>query len=635
MMRAARASNATSELANRDLPSLVLDEAVDPSSLPGPRKSALGHSSESARPVYVPPAVRLDVETLRRHAWEIGSRRSHAKYVCPDSYVNLCAVSPGEAFAVWRLQPAWVHATAERKREVWQGARLVIRLYDVSFIEFNGFNAHRIRDVGIDGLAGERLMSFPLSGTTQLAEIGYLLRHGEFVPGARSCATVFPAMTVSASHDVSALYVDDRLAPEPVASPWEGASYLRERSKPRLRKGLRIAMLSFHGTPGATSDAVGTFVGSLAGELAGQGMEVHVLAPGRDDFREPVESAGVRYHPLQIGNPEGPVDAALAFARALEAALAQLPSFDYFHMQDWMTALVPWLGTRPATVALSSIEATRRNGTPPTDLSREVERLEGEVARAAECLIVAPWLRERALGTLRVDDTRLHAFPMEGRPMDEWESPFDAGKTKVDIGLGPLDRVLSFVGPLEWGAGPDLIVDALPTVLARSSNARVVFVGCGDMHGAIAERAHRMGVGHAIRMLGHVPLPRLIPLLRASEALLMPSRHRVGQDHGVVGLARRAGIPVLTTHGGPAQLVRHEQDGLVVYDNPPSLVWGMSRLLEDRRHAEDMGQNGLQQGDGASWSGVARAYADLCATSFAELRETAEPRRSSKERGLS
>jgi glycogen(starch) synthase len=236
---------------------------------------------------------------------------------------------------------------------------------------------------------------------------------------------------------------------------------------------------------------------------------------------------------------------------------------------------------------------------------------------------------------LRIDDARVHAFPMEGRPMDEWESPFDAGEAKVDVGLGALDRMLLFVGPLEWGAGPDLIVEALPTVLSRTSNVRVVFVGCGNLHGSMADRAHRMGVGHSVRMLGHVELPRLIPLLRGSEALLMPARQRMGQDQGVVGLARRAGIPVLTTHSGPGHLVRHEQDGLLVYDNPPSLVWGMSRLLEDRRHAEDMGQSGLQQGDGASWSGVARAYADLCARNFAELRETAEPGRSPKERGLS
>ena len=58
------------------------------------------------------------------------------------------------------------------------------------------------------------------------------------------------------------------------------------------------------------------------------------------------------------------MNTALSFARALEARLTELPPFDFFHMQDWMTALVPWVGSRPALLALSSLESTRRQGAP-------------------------------------------------------------------------------------------------------------------------------------------------------------------------------------------------------------------------------------------------------------------------------
>ena len=571
--------------------------------------------------VRVPDGIAA--ETLRRQAWEIGAGRAHAKYVCPDSYVNLCAVAPGELFLVWRLREGWVAALAERKREIWPGHRLIIRLYDVSFIQFNGFNAHRVRDLTIDKLAGERLQALALAGSTQIAEIGYLLRTGEFVPAARSQAVAFPSASVSANHDAAALYVDDRLVPEPVASPWEGASFLRERSKPRLRSGLRIAMLSFQAGPAAVADPIGTFLGSVGEELAALGLEVHAFVPRREGWAEDVDASRVSYHPLAVdpGNGQDPVAGALAFARALEERLAGLPSFDYFHVQEWMTGLVPWLGTRPATVALTSVEATRRNGTPVTPLSLQIEKLEMDVARGAECVIVPPGLREKALTVLGLDGARVHGFPMEGRPLDEWEMPCDLARAKVEIGLGASDRMLLFVGPLEWAAGPDLIVDALTTVVPRTADVRMVFVGCGAMRDGIAERAQRSGVGHAVRLLGHVELHQLIPLLRAAEGLLVPARQRVAQDEDVVALARRAGRPVLTTHGGPAHLVCHEHDGVVVYDNPPSLVWGMGRLLEDRRHAEEMGRNGLRQGQGASWTEVARAYADLCARTFAELRE--------------
>jgi glycosyltransferase involved in cell wall biosynthesis len=513
-----------------------------------------------------------------------------------------------------------VASVARQKGKQWDGARLLVRLYDVSFIEFNGLNAHQMRDIPIAGLNGEHLVGFPLSGTTQIAEVGFLLRHGEFLPAARSHAVHFPSLTVSSQTGNASLFVDDRLTPEPVPSPWEAAAYVRERARPRLRKGLNVALLSFQTQATGQDGPVATFVSSLAAELGRQGQNAHVFAPGPGaaDF----ERDGVAYHTLPLGDCDGPVNAALSFAHALERRLADLPAFDFFHMQDWMTALVPWVGSRPALLALSSLESARRQGDEPTELSRHIEKVERDTARLFECLIVPDSLREQAIADLGTDETRVHAFPMEGRPPDEWDAPLDFGRIKSDFGLHPFDRLLLFIGPLDHGAGADLLVEAMPTVLSRTPNARLVMVGCGGLHPHLHERARQLGVGHALRLLGHVELPRLIGLLRASEALLLPSRHRVWNDEGVVNLARRAARPVMVTHGGPAHMVRHEDNGLVVYDNPPSLVWGMSRLLEDSRHCQDMGRHGFQPGEGASWDGLARRYAELCAASFAELNET-------------
>ena len=70
-----------------------------------------------------------------------------------------------------------------------------------------------------------------------------------------------------------------------------------------------------------------------------------------------------------------------------------------------------------------------------------------------------------------------------------------------------------------------------------------------------------------------------------------------------------AGRPVVTTHGGPAHLVRHEENGLVTYDNPGSMVWALDRILGDPGHAERMGQNGRRSEGaaadaGARWPGT-------------------------------
>ncbi len=237
-------------------------------------------------------------------------------------------------------------------------------------------------------------------------------------------------------------------------------------------------------------------------------------------------------------------------------------------------------------------------------------------------MLTPDWLREQAAG-LGLDDGRVVAFPMEGRLPNEWECPLDYGQVKREIGVGPVDRLLLFIGPLEHGAGADLLLDALPVLLQRYPNLRVALAGAGPMHGPLQHQAHHLGVAHAVRLLGHVDAARVKRLMRAAEALVLPSRYRVPFDDAVVDLARRAGRPVITTHGGPAHLVRHEENGVITYDNPGSMVWAGDRVLGDPAHAERMGQNGRRGSDGAIvWGEVARHYLDLCAARFPELTQT-------------
>ena len=204
---------------------------------------------------------------------------------------------------------------------------------------------------------------------------------------------------------------------------------------------------------------------------------------------------------------------------------------------------------------------------------------------------------------------------------NEWETPLDFGKVKQAIGVGPVDRLILFVGPLEHAAGVDVLLEAMPTMVHRVPNLRLAYVGSGNLYGHLQHRMQQLGVGHAVRLLGHMDGPPLTRLLRSAEALVLPSRYRVPFDDAVVDLARRAGRPVVTTHGGPAHLVRHEENGILTYDNPGSMVWAMDRILGDPGHAERMGRNGRRtdQAGGVMWSDVGRHYLEVCASYFPEL----------------
>jgi glycosyltransferase involved in cell wall biosynthesis len=562
-----------------------------------------------------------DQETLRRVGWDIGALRPADAFTPSHSHVGLAAVDPYHGFVHWRLLHSWVEQTAGRKGDAWRDCRMVVRLYDVSFIEFTGLNAHGYQDYRIEHLTGQLFFKLPRPGTWQLAEVGFVLRSGEFIPAARSHTTAFAADAVSHHSSQAALLVDERLRKEEIGSLWEQGRVLAERARPKLREKLRLASFAWEGPVLGQNGALARFVGGLAKGQAARGHEVHVFVPGNAFFREPREVEGVTYHPLPLRHEGGPIDRALAFARAAEKRLQELPPFDLFHVHDWMAGLAPWIGTRPTVLSLGSLETTRRSG-EPSPLSLEVQHVEREVAQSADCLLTPGWLRDRAIGELGLPDDRVHAFPMEARLPNEWELPLDLGQVKMSIGFGPMDQLVLFVGALEHATGPDLLLEAVPTLLGRCPAMRVAFVGGGQMYGHLEWRMHEMGLAHVVRLLGHMEGPPVSRLMRAAAVLALPSRHRVAGDDGVVDLARRAGRPVVTTHAGPAYLVRHEENGILTYDNPNSMVWALERLLRDPSHAEHLGRNGRRADGGVvGWDEVARVYLDLCAATFPELTE--------------
>jgi glycosyltransferase involved in cell wall biosynthesis len=586
------------------------------------RISTNGKAHKPAKVNYVDDAAdSTSSETLRSWAWQIGEKRAADAFAPAENHVGMAQVAPWQGFAHWRIRQEWIDESARRRGPAWTDCRLILRLYDVSFIEFNGLNSHQIQDHTLPSISGHLFVKLAKPGTWQLAEVGFLLRGGEFVPAARSSVAAFAPDTASGHNSQTALLVDERGRIEEIGNLWDAERILRERREPKLKRSLRLAAFALAAQHTGSEGSLAQFVSELAAGQAARGHEVHVFVPATEHFQGCRQIAGVHYQPLEVSLEGPPPEVAARFGRAAEKRLSEFPAFDGVHLHDWMTGLVP--GRGPRVLSLSSIEASRRQDAPATDISRAIEHAERTVAQEAPLVLTPAWLRERAISAYGLDGDRVRAFPMEGRMPNEWEVPLDPGQVKMGIGIGPLDRLIVFVGPLEHAAGVDVLLEAMPTILHRAGNVRLACVGEGNLHGQLQDRAHHLGVAHAVRLLGHVEGPLLCRLLRSSEALVLPSRYRVPFDDAVVDLARRAARPVITTHGGPAHLVRHEDTGIVTYDNPGSMVWALDRLLVDPTHAERMGRNG-RRADGAAivWGDVARHYLDLCAAFFHELRET-------------
>ncbi|MEZ5581875.1 MAG: DUF4912 domain-containing protein [Candidatus Competibacteraceae bacterium] len=128
----------------------------------------------------------LSQERLRTIIWEIGQ----IDPVPPaQDFIVLNMVHPRLGHAYWFVQQKSVDAL--KLNAVFQQAERVLRVYDVTDVDFDGNNAHRFFDMDIQQWAGNYYFDVDHTARTYLAEVGLRSRNGAFKALVRSAPTFF------------------------------------------------------------------------------------------------------------------------------------------------------------------------------------------------------------------------------------------------------------------------------------------------------------------------------------------------------------------------------------------------------------------------------------------------------------
>ncbi len=362
---------------------------------------------------------------------------------------------------------------------------------------------------------------------------------------------------------------------------------------------MRIAMLSWESLHSVAVGGVAAHVSELATTLARNGHQLHVFTrrPEGQSAHDFVD--GVHYHRcMYAAHPEF-VDDVNNMCRSFVDRVFEVEDFvgpfDVVHAHDWLAAnAMIWIkqGRRHRTVfTIHSTEYARCGNAFTNGRSVRVRDQERAGTYWADRIIaVSQATKDEITWMYEVPPEKVSVIHNGVNP-GRFDIRTDPGADKRRYGIGPLDPTVLFCGRLVWQKGPDLLVEAIPHVLRAHSHAKFIFLGDGEMRGALEARARQLGVMQAVRFVGHRKGDELIHLFKLADVVCVPSRN---EPFGIVVLeAWSAAKPVVVTHnGGPAEYVRHEIDGLKIYPRPDSIAWGLNTAFSDFERARRLGLNG-------------------------------------------
>ncbi len=377
---------------------------------------------------------------------------------------------------------------------------------------------------------------------------------------------------------------------------------------------MRICMFSWESLHSIAVGGIAAHVSELAEALVEGGHSVHVFTRRGQNQDKHSAVSGVQYHRCdfelhhdflaEINNMCN------SFAWHMGEIASREGEFDIAHAHDWLaTKALAQARNDHNYASVFTIHSTEygRCGNHYYDgQSRLIRDLEWEGAYVADRVIaVSGVLRKEFIDHYSLGQDKVTSI-YNGVHAERFAGEVDARAAKSKLGFGADDPTVLFCGRLAGQKAPDLFIEAIPSVLARHPKAKFLIAGDGEMRGGLEARTRDLRIADAVRFLGCRRGQELVNLFQLSDTVCVPSRN---EPFGIVILeAWAAGKPVVVTHnGGPAEFVRHEVDGLKIYDHVDSIAWGMNEALGDPQRLVTMGQAGkLRARTEFSWSTIAR-----------------------------
>jgi len=210
-------------------------------------------------------------------------------------------------------------------------------------------------------------------------------------------------------------------------------------------------------------------------------------------------------------------------------------------------------------------------------LKHQIERL---VYRSADRVItLSNAFADLVHDTYGVQRMRIHVIP-GSVDLDHFGVSLSKAEARKELGWPLSRRILVSVRRLSHRMGLDLLIDAMPDVVAKNPEVLLYIGGKGPLRDALEQRVSALRLSRYVQFLGFVPEDRLPLVYRAADFNVVPTRACEG--FGLVAAeSLAAGTPsIVTPIGGLPEIVTPFSPDLVLRSHSTKdIAEGLIRAL--------------------------------------------------------
>ena len=195
-----------------------------------------------------------------------------------------------------------------------------------------------------------------------------------------------------------------------------------------------------------------------------------------------------------------------------------------------------------------------------------------------------------------------------------------SGRLKQDIRqkYGITGKLILSVGRLAEKKGIRHLISAMPSILKKYKDAKLLIVGDGPEKGRLESQVAELSLKHNVIFSGRVSNRDIASYYSSADVFVLPSIVTASGDTeglGVVLLeALASGTPVVASNvGGVTDIIINGKTGLTVeQENPEVLASAIMRMLKNRKLAKKLARQGkLHVEQNYSWALVADKFNSL------------------------